>query len=166
MLRAATLALVLLLAGCTTPETSDDDTNSTSPTPPTMADLPAPIEESKTVSGGADPTNFAGAPVCSAPTAACERYPFELNATAMIVAGLSWGVPANDFDLYLFKDGEPTEIMSASNPPGTTEQFEESIDAGSYEVVVVPWAVSQDTFTLTVTFEPAAAAEVNETAAR
>lgn len=158
------IAIALAFAGCMGPGgDAGNDTNETPDVGEAPSGLPAPIEASEEVSGGADPTNFVTGEVCAGPAANCQRYPFELNTTATIVADLSWTVPANDFDLYLFLDGAQTETFSGNQPPGTTEGFEADIEPGSYEVVVVPWAVSQDTFTLSVTFEAAGAeTETNE----
>ena len=154
LLLALLVAPALALAGCTTGD------GGATPTPTTPADgggaatLPPPIEDSQQVTGSADPLNFASGVPCETPSSQCFRYPFTLNATAAIDATLTWTVPANDFDLYVFKDGAPFE-QDGATPPGTEESVQAALDAGEYEVVVVAWGVSQDTFTLSATFAPA-----------
>lgn len=167
MKRSLAILLALAFAGCVnTPSDASDDTNQTDPDAPDMAALPAPIEASEQVSGSADPLNFAGQSPCASPTAQCHRYPFELNTTALMSATLTWTVPASDFDLYVFQDGAPIDVggqgASPPGPPNPTETIEQELDEGAYELVVVPWSVAQDTFTLSATF--ASSAGGNETA--
>lgn len=122
------------------------------------AGLPAPINDTKQVTGSADPGNLApGGQPCSTPSSKCYRYPFQLNLTADITAELTWGVAASDFDLYVFQDGQPhPDSPSPGAPPGTSETVELTLDPGEYEVVVVAWGVAQDTYTLQATFAAAA----------
>lgn len=156
MMRLAVLLLfsATLFAGCLGGEAPPpQETNSTTPDAE-MAALPAPIEDSREVTGGGDPGNLATGEVCSAPTANCQRYPFTLNRTANVTGDLSWTLPASDFDFYVFQDG--AQVISgasdASSGPGTSEHLEGEIEAGEYEIVVVPWGVARDTYTLTVSF--------------
>lgn len=155
LLLAFALALVPVFGGCVTKDGGDGGpgTNTTAPTSAMNGTLPAPISDSRQVVGGADPLNTAGQPQCSTPQAQCVRYPFQLNATATVTATLTWTVPANDFDLAIFQDGASvTAGEGGSQPPGTEESIETELEAGSYEVVVIPWSVAQDTYTLDVTF--------------
>jgi hypothetical protein len=151
-MRFLALALIALLAaGCVTPPGSNNAppaNNST--TSGSRAMLPPPINDTKEVQGGGEPlTPPTGA--CSTPGAKCFRYPFQLNATAHVVATLTWGLPASDFDLFVNQDGKAVK-MSAGSPPGTSEKIDDSLDAGKYEVVVSAAAVSQDTYKLAVVF--------------
>lgn len=152
----ASLAAILLLAGCLTPDATPDETNTTAPTTPGLsAALPAPIEDSKEVSGSGDPLNLVpGTPPCSSPSAQCFPYPFELNATATITADLSWTAPASDFDFYVLQDGAIV-LNGASDVtagPGTSEHIEGELEPGAYELTVVAWSVARDTYTLSATF--------------
>lgn len=148
------LACLLALAGCTTPgDGGDGGATTTPPTTPDASALPAPIEDSKTVQGSADP--LAGTPIgppCSSPLAQCFRYPFELNASATLDAKLTWTVQANDFDLHVFQDGQPTEFASTTPPPGTQEALSVELEPGAYELVVSAYGVTQDTYKLIATF--------------
>lgn len=145
--------LLLLAAGCLGDEdapTNETDDGNVVPTdrPP----LPNDIEASEMVVGGADPFNFVTMAPCSTPVSGCYPYAFEANTSVTITAALSWTVPANDFDVYLFDEGGTAVAMSAGMPPGTSEGFAADLDPGSYSLTVVAWAVTQDTFTLTGTF--------------
>ncbi|HWH07924.1 MAG TPA: hypothetical protein VNX21_01910 [Candidatus Thermoplasmatota archaeon] len=157
------LALALALAGCMGGgdggtstdiggnETTDDGMGTA---------YPAPINASEQVTGSADPGNLApgGAP-CATPSSKCYRYPFQMNATGQVDAKLSWNVPASDFDLYVFMEGQPhPDSPTVQNPPGTSENVKMTLEPGAYEVVVVAWGVAQDTFKLEATFGPADAA--------
>ena len=120
------------------------------------AGYPAPISDSKQVTGSADPGNLApqGQP-CTTPSSQCFRYPFEMNMSGDVHAALSWTVPASDFDLYVFADGAPhPDSPDVSNPPGTSETIDTTLEPGAYEIVVVAWGVAQDTYTLEATFGP------------
>ena len=166
------LLLALPLAGCLDAPT-DDLTPASDPAaeiaPPVA--LPEPIEDTQMVVGSLDPLNYVGEPICSAPSAQCFRYPFTLAGDAKVAADLAWGIPANDFDLYLHKAGGTEVAVSGAAAPGTSEAIAETSGAGDYEVIVVAWGVAQDTFTVKIDFTavaPAApaedAAEGNETA--
>lgn len=147
------LAATALIAGCIGGDDAGNETDDTGADNATAAALPPPIEASEEVTGSADPLSVTGAAACDAPTAQCFRYPFELNTTATISIDLTWTVPAHDFDVYLFQDGEPiTTTEGGSPPPGTQEAFDMELEPGAYEVVVSPYSVSQDTFTLSATF--------------
>lgn len=152
----AMLALTLPLAGCLgddeepDEEPSDDTGTGTEPTPP----LPEDIEASEMVVASADPLNAVGMGICSSPAGQCFRYPFSTEAEVSLDALVEWTVDANDFDLYLV-EGEEQVAVSGQQPPGTSEGFTVTVAPGSYELVVVAWAVTQDTFTLTGTFSSA-----------
>ncbi|HUR70177.1 MAG TPA: hypothetical protein VM370_13115 [Candidatus Thermoplasmatota archaeon] len=158
-LRPLALLLALALAGCSTPDAGDPPaTNGTAPTPGVAATLPPPIEDSKQVSGSADPASFVpGQAPCSTPSSQCFPYPFTLNGTATLDASVSWTVPATDFDLHVFQDGAAITTTEGASPPGpgTSEAFTLELEPGDYELVVVAWAVAQDTYTLAASFSAA-----------
>lgn len=149
-----TLALVALLglafAGCIGSDTPSDSTNGGSSNVQ-LATPPAPISDTKTVSGSADPLNTATGVPCNHQAAGCFQYPFELMGNTTVDAKLSWTLPPSDFDLYLVQ-GERQITFSAGQPPGTTEAIKRDMAAGSYAFVVAAWAVAQDTYTFTVDF--------------
>lgn len=115
---------------------------------------PDDFEDSQMVSGGLDPLNSVDGQICQTPPDPCIRYPFTVapgNSSFQMTAVLTWGIDANDFDLYLYKGGE--ESTSAGDPPPETEErITATVGPGDYEVIVVPWSVASDTFTLSVTF--------------
>jgi len=128
--------------------------------------LPAPIHATGTIAASADPLNLQpGGAICTTPTAQCTRIPFTLNASADVTATLAWGTPANDFDLYIYQDGTQVSNDGINQfPPSgpgdvaqTTQVMHASLDAGSYEFVVVPWNAVQDSWTLDATFGGAGA---------
>lgn len=127
-------------------ESADDDGMATA--------YPAPINDTKQVTGSADPGNLApGGQPCATPSSKCFRYPFQMNATGNVTAKLTWGVAASDFDLYVFAEGKPhADSPSPSNPPGTSESLTLELEPGEYELVVVAWGVAQDTYKVEATF--------------
>lgn len=152
----ALLLAALPLAGCLDKPAEEVVPESTeaSADVPLNATLPEPIEDSQTVTGSADPLNFVGEPSCSAPTAQCFRYPFTLASAARVSASLAWGLPAHDFDLYVVQ-GDTDVLSHAATPPGNSESVEGVLEPGDYEVLVVGWAVTQDTFDLKAEFAAA-----------
>lgn len=158
------LAALALLAGCVTPPgTTTPPTNGTTNTTAGMSALPPSINDTKDVQGSADPLNLApgGAP-CQSPSSQCFKYPFEMNGTGHIAATLSWGEPASDFDLYVFKDGKVVSTGGANDVaagPSTSasEKVDMDLETGKYELVVAAWAVAQDTYKVAATFTAATA---------
>lgn len=161
MIAPAVALVSVALAGCLG---GDEPTPlDVAPTPveaaPDLAPLPDEIHDEKAVPAGVDPFNFAMMDICSQSVSTCFRYPFELaegnNSTfapVRVEASLAWMTPANDFDLYLFRDGAQVTSDGAT-PPGNSEAISHDIEEpGAYEVIVVAWAVAVDTFTLDVTF--------------
>ena len=150
------LAMALTFAGCVTPPgTTTPPTNGTTNTTADMGMLPPPINETKSVQGGLQPVTDpqSNAP-CTLPTSACVHHKFDANSTVQMEAALTWGVQANDFDLWLFKDGKPLKGDNAP-PPGTSAKLSLKLDPGSYDLVVDPATVSQDTYKLSATFAAA-----------
>ena len=156
LLVSAALALAGCMGGGDDGGSTDIRDNSTGGSGNVTGGLPAPISDSKQVTGSADPGTLApGGVPCATPSSQCFRYPFQLNSTANVTAALSWTVPASDFDLYVFQDGAPhPDSPAVSNPPGTSETVKLTLEPGEYEVVVVAWGVAQDTYTLEATFAP------------
>lgn len=150
------LAALALAAGCVTPDTTPTTpTNGTTNTTTDMAALPPPINDTKEVQGAADPGNIVTGAPCQTPNSQCFKYPFELNGSAHMAATLTWGQPASDFDLYVFQDGKDMNAGGASDVstgPGTSEKIDIDLEAGSYELIVVAWAVAQDTYKVSATF--------------
>lgn len=150
LLSACVLALVL--SGCiATDDPTDPVVDEPTATPVAEPVLPDPIEVSETVAGSADPLNMVFGTTCQTPTAKCYTYEFTSNASATIEAALTWMVPIHDFDLYLVQDDEQVEV-AGDFPPETLEAIETGISPGTYQLVVVAWAVGADTFTLKATF--------------
>ncbi|MEA3202658.1 MAG: hypothetical protein QOI63_324 [Thermoplasmata archaeon] len=165
------LLLALALAGCASTPAGTSSTSG-SPAPATLAPLPKDIAATQAVMGAADPVNVSPKPdpndplpaaPCATPPSKCFSYPFTVNGTAKVAydAKLTWGLAASDFDLYLYKDGKVVASSAAGPegnplggmPPGTIgEHLTDALDPGSYVLVVDPFAVSQDSYTLTVAF--------------
>ena len=140
---------LLLTAGCLG-DGSDANGNAgrnDGPPPP----LPAPIEASEEVVGGLDPFNAVEGAPCTQEASGCTNYPFTLLTPAMFNAELSWTLDANDFDLYLYR-GDEQVALSAGQPPAVSESISGELAPGEYELVVVAWFVTSDTYTLTATF--------------
>lgn len=151
------VALALLASGCVTPGggSTTPPTNGTTNTTAEMGTFPAPINDTKDVQGGAEPVSGVAGPPCSTPAAKCFKYAFQLNGTAHITATLTWGLPASDFDLFVFQDGKQTDKQSACctpPQPHMQEKIDADLDAGSYEIVVSAASVTQDTYKVAATF--------------
>lgn len=157
------VALVLPLAGCLTDSQSVEPTTPVvTPAPKVPPPLPAAIKDAKMVVAGLDPFNFVTGVPCSQPVSACYLYPFTVddydvaNSTGnvSIDAKLMWTIPANDFDLYVFKEGDAAPVtMSAGSPPATEEAIAAELDGpGNYQLIVVAWAAVADTYTVEATF--------------
>lgn len=122
------------------------------------ASKPEDFQESQLVPASVEPSNQAGEDPCTNPADLCYRYPFTVpagngtNGTSFqMTAVLTWTVDVNDFDLYLYK-GSTQSAVSGDFPPETEERIAAAVGPGDYELVVVPWAVVGETFTLSVTF--------------
>jgi hypothetical protein len=158
--------LALTLAGCAAAPASHTPTGTAAPAHAIPAALPKDISDTRSVMGGADPVNVGVAvppttAPCVYPPNGCIRYAFTVNGTASYDAKLTWSLAASDFDLYLYQ-GNHLLASSANGiegnplagvPPGTTgEALKGSLEAGDYILVVDPYAVAQDSYTLTVAF--------------
>jgi hypothetical protein len=121
------------------------------PCGPPLPPLPAPIHETGDVTAAVDPLPIGGQEPCQTPGQACVEVPFTLDRDATITATLTWGTDANDFDLYVM-DGSGIVLTSGATPPGTEESIDDALEAGDYRLVVAPYAVANDTWTLDATF--------------
>lgn len=118
---------------------------------PPLPPLPGPIHETGDVTAAVDPLPIGGQEPCQTPGQACVEVPFTLDRDATITATLTWGTDANDFDLYVM-DASGIVLTSGAVPPGTEESIEDALEAGDYRLVVAPYAVANDTWTLDATF--------------
>lgn len=147
---------LLLLAGCTQP---NGPAGEGAPDAPRADGLPENYEVTGEVVAQGDPVIVASGAPCSTPGSQCARYPFTLNESAEVLAFLTWTLAANDFDLYIFAEGAPTSSEGTNAGPSaqTSASVAEILPPGEYEVVVVPFFVGRDTYTLAVEFAPTAA---------
>ena len=148
--------LLATMPGCLEDDDVPEPTDDAPPMVAENATLPADIMASETVMGSADPMNFVTGGVCESPTAQCFEYPFTIegNQSVNVDGTLTWGLEANDFDLYVY-EGNTEALNGASDVtagPGTMEHVEGPLEPGEYRVIVVAWGVGQDTFDLAVTF--------------
>lgn len=121
------------------------------PCGPPLPPLPGPIHETGDVTAAVDPLPISGQEPCQTPGQDCVEVPFTLDRDATITAKLTWGTDANDFDLYVM-DASGAVLISGATPPGTEETIEDALEAGEYRLVVAPYAVANDSWTLDATF--------------
>jgi len=127
---------------------------------PAVGPLPGPIHATGSVAFAADPANLATNAICTSPTSQCTRIPFTVNSSADVTATLKWGMPANDFDLYIYQgDTQVSNDGINQFPPSgpqdvaqTSQVMHASLAPGAYQFVVVPWNAAQDTWTLDASF--------------
>jgi hypothetical protein len=147
-------ALLALSAGCLE-EDGDPAPVEDAPAPLVNATAPAPLHWEGTFTAGLDVSNVVTGVPCG-PAGTCDFRQFSINGTFDLVATLSWGLPANDLDLYLY-EGE-TEVSRAGintvgDPPGTTQVLvHPSLPPGDYTFWVVAWNAVQETYELDATF--------------
>ncbi len=159
LLALMSILVAILLAGCASPDAQVDEPPAadqpSTPAPP-ATQLPENFTKDITVLGGFEAIGEAAQRSCSLQPW-CFGYGFVADRAVAVDAVLEWGLPATDFDLYLLHDG--TEIArSATHTPGVKETLATTLGPGSYEIVVVPYAVIRDDAVLDVTF---AAGEVS-----
>lgn len=88
--------------------------------------------------------------------ASCDLRDFTLDGTHDLEATLTWGLPANDFDLYLYQ-GE-TELASAGSlqpgdAPGMSETLVyQDLPPGDYRFMVVGSTMVMDSYELDAVF--------------
>lgn len=140
-------ALLVASAGCVGGEETSVDT-----TGGETASLPGPVHDERQVDAGANPIGSTADQPCEDESSSCYRYPFEVGTDARVQAELDWANATNDFDLYVL-DPSGEQVASANTGPlDTRETLDASLAAGSYELVVVPWLVSSDTYRLEAHF--------------
>lgn len=103
---------------------------------------PPPMHWEGTVTFGIE----AGDPwsTCEGPLSSCDKRPFHTNGTFDLEATLAWDAPANDLDLFLYRDDGPAStrissdgINGASEPGGASQTLHQSaLPAGDYRLWV------------------------------
>lgn len=169
-MRLAAFALTALLAfsaGCA----SEDEAPAPIEDPaPGMgnATVPEPLHFEGDVPYGADPFNLVpvqtpvgGGVPCSTSASTCFVHPFTVDGTNVslaVEAVLAWGLPASDFDLYLYEGEEQLSqdginSLPPTGPPETTQVLHhDGLGPGEYAFWVVAWNAVGDAYTLDVTF--------------
>lgn len=145
-------ALAAALAGCAggPPAGAGDD----GPLAPAETPLPAAERHEIHVGQGADGVAEPAAGRCELQPW-CFGYPFAIpvGREADLHARLDWALAASDFDLYL-TDGEGTVLAQATtHGPHMGEALDARLGAGTYSVLVVPYAVPSDDAVLQMSFE-------------
>lgn len=144
----ACAALLLVSAGCLGGQ-GDADLEDTGGE---ASELPAPMHEERHVEAGASPVGSAQGAPCQTQASTCYPYPFDLGADARVQAHLDWTNRTNDFDLHVVDAGGQQVASSNAGPVGTSERIDAELDPGSYELVVVAWIVTSDTYRLEAHF--------------
>ena len=150
-------AMLLVLAGCASPDYAGEPGEPTGPTgsgdpgdpspgndtasPPS---LPAAIHETGVLPVGME---------WECLSSACPEYPFTLETSARVRVVLSWLVPANDIDFMVVDESGSEKFGGYDVPPQTSEDENSVLPAGAYRVIVMPYQSATDQFTLDVTFE-------------
>lgn len=142
------VAVLAVSAGCVGSSGGDAVEDTGGQTAP----LPAAITDERYVEIGVSPLDSASQEACQGEASECYRYPFDVATDARIQAHLDWANATNDFDLHVVNaDGERV-ISSATGPADTGETIDAEIAAGSYDLVVVAYIASSDTYTLEAHF--------------
>lgn len=159
-------ALLLALPGCLdeSPDGDDEDLLPDGSSPAAVAPDPLHWEESVLV--GADPFNVipvvtpvGGGTPCSTSASTCYIYDFAVNTTVDLEATLVWGLPASDFDLYLYQDDTQlssdgiNQLGTVEVPPTSQVLSHGGLAPGAYQFWVVAWNAAGDDFTLDVAFQ-------------
>lgn len=141
-------AVLMASAGCVggSQSSSLDDTGGEA------SALPGAIHDERYVETGASPLDSAQEGACEDEASSCYPYPFTVAAEARVQANLDWSNATNDFDLHVVDPDGERVASSASGPLDTSERIDAAIDAGSYELVVVAWIASSDTYSLEAHF--------------
>lgn len=145
------LALCLVSAGCLGVG-GDDEPEGADATGGAQAALPAPIHDERNVEMKASPLGTAQGQPCETDASSCYRYGFDLAEDGRVQARLDWTNATNDFDLHVVDDGGQRVASSNTGPPGTQETIDATLEPGTYRLVVVAWAVQQDTYVLDAQF--------------
>jgi hypothetical protein len=142
--------LVLLLAGCV-----EDRSDAT---PPAQAWSMEAAPPERMVWSGSFTAGMGAGAVTGNPceVASCDLRQFTLDGPFDVEATLTWGLPGNDFDLYLYQDG--TEVGRADlDPPEDPQETREvlvhaDLPPGDYEFLVVGSTMVADSYTLRADF--------------
>jgi hypothetical protein len=141
-------ALLVASAGCV----GGEDGSSMGTTGGEKAPLPSPVHDERHVETGANPVGSAQEQSCQAEGSSCYRYPFQVDTDARVQANLDWANATNDFDLHVL-DGEGQQVASATTGPlDTRESLDAALAPGGYELVVVAWLATSDTYALEAHF--------------
>lgn len=152
-------AAVAVMAGCLDGDKTDDETPTSTAGPQPTQELPENITTTGMFVASADPLNIGGFAVCSTPTAECHQVPFavtDAQSGADLTATLSWSLPANDLDLYLYFEGEQISMDGINNvgdaPNNQQVMNHPDLAAGDYYFLVVGWNAVGESYALDVTF--------------
>lgn len=147
------VALGVLLAGCfggdPAPEAGEGTAAEETATAPV---LPENFTREESVVAATPLSGLISTTSCGdVASGTCYRYAVNLEDPARMTATLSWETPTNDFDLILLQDGAVLE-RSDMDPPGTKETLMAALEPGTYDLMVVAYIVSVDTFHLEAVF--------------
>lgn len=117
-----------------------------------QAALPGTMQDERHVEASASPTDSTQDKACEDEVSTCFRYPFDVGTDARVQAHLDWANATNDFDLHVVTPGGERVASSTAGPLETSEMIDAEIPEGSYEIVVVAWIVSEDTYNLEAHF--------------
>jgi hypothetical protein len=116
------------------------------------ASLPDSVHDERRVEAAASPAGGDRDQRCEAEASSCFSYPFTVAMDARVQAQLDWENATNDLDLHVFgPEGEP--VASASTGPlDKRETLDAALEPGDYELVVVAWLATSDTYRLEAHF--------------
>lgn len=146
---AIALVACLATAGCLG---LGESTGEPSTTADQQAPLPAAIHDERRVERAASPAGSTQGAPCQTEASTCFSYPFHADRAVQLQARLDWGNATNDFDLHVVNASGERVASSNHGPPGTREELDTRLDAGGHELVVVAWAVQEDTYDLDAQF--------------
>ena len=105
--------------------------------------------------GGANVTpqlvGLAGVPpLCATGEIECEVYTLTIGANPeKVLIEVSWSDSVSDFDIYLI-DGDGNIVASAASE-ANPERMTETLDPGTYELQIIPFAAAVETYNGTIT---------------
>ena len=131
-MRTAILALVILLAGCTSANEGASPSDVEGETPPEMAmALPADWVINATMPPSLGTPGVGIAPDCTLAAEVCQRYPISLGRRGIVTAHME--VVAADLDLHVMQGN--SAIASSENLQ-SDEFLRVALEPGEYDVVV------------------------------
>lgn len=140
-------ALALLTVGCVgSQETPVASTGGE------QAQLPGPVYDEQQVEAGASAVGSVVDEPCQDESSSCYRYPFTTGTDTRAQIHLDWADTTNDFDLYILGADGDEVATSSTGPLDTGETLDVELEPGSYEIVVVPWLTTSETYTLEAHF--------------